>query len=397
MFSFKIIPLLISNILIAGGAALARPLSAPPPRFVSSNQVSDIGLERIKALSGHVDGRVARLLRYGVRSYHIVYKTTYKGKEIEASGLALVPVGLKREAPIICLQHGTSFVKNDVPSLNGGDFTGMELFASAGYIAIAPDFIGYGKSSGVFHPYYDKGHSAMTVVDMIKSVKEFLVTENVAYNDKLFLAGYSEGGYVTLAAAEEIETNPSHGLALTAVVAGAGGYDLTGMLKGVSSNSYYSYPAYLAFVLMSYNTTYDWNKSLTYFFKPSCADALSKYMDGKHDGWFINQRLSTNVNSLFNETFYDNLQDRDKEEQLKRAILKNTIRGWKATAPIRLYHGTRDEIIPYENSEVTLKSFRAAGAENISLKPIPGGSHSSSFGPMMQAFIPWFHELAAVE
>src|SRR3712207_9335251 len=63
------------------------------------------------------------------------------------------------------------------------------------------------------------------------SVKEFLKKENIAFNDNLFLAGYSEGGYVTLAAAQEIENNPEHNLKLTGAAAGAGGYELTEMLK----------------------------------------------------------------------------------------------------------------------------------------------------------------------
>jgi dipeptidyl aminopeptidase/acylaminoacyl peptidase len=386
---------LVTSLFVSQDAISKIPATKDPSYFVSAEEISDLPLESLRAFTRNLgQGKIAALVKYGVKSYNMVYKTHYKGQAIEASGLIFVPTGLKLNAPIISLQHGTTFLKDDAPSITGGEFSGLELFAAAGYIAIMPDFIGYGKSASVFHPYYDKKYSALTIIDMIKSAKEFLAKENVAYNDQLFLAGYSEGGFVTLAAAEEIETNLEHGLEVTAVAAGAGGYDLTGMLKDVTTQIYYSYPAYLAFVLMSYNTTYDWNRPLKDFFKPSNAEALGKYMDGKHDGWFINQKLTTNIASLFAESFYKDLKAAGGETELKKALHRNSIHGWNAKAPIRLYHGTKDEIIPFSNSETTLRYFKSKGTVDISLKPIPGGTHGSSFGPMMQAFIPWFNELA---
>jgi pimeloyl-ACP methyl ester carboxylesterase len=269
----------------------------------------------------------------------------------------------------------------------------MELFASAGYIALMPDFIGYGESEEVFHPYYDEASSALVVIDMIKSAKEFLIEKKIAFNDELFLAGYSEGGYVTLAAAKEIETNPTHGLTVKAVAAGAGGYDLKEMLSGISTNTYYSYPSYLAFVIMSYNNTYEWNKPLTYFFKPRYAEVLDTYMNGNFGGWTINQKLTTDLNELFDADFYSRLKEEDQELQFKQAIQLNTIDAWKTKVPTRLYHGTDDEIIPYENSEITLANFEKAGSTSVTLTSIPGGTHGSSFTPMIRDLVPWFVSL----
>jgi pimeloyl-ACP methyl ester carboxylesterase len=179
---------------------------------------------------------------------------------------------------------------------------------------------------------------------------------------------------------------------VTAVAAGAGGYDLTHMLRGVTTEPYYSYPAYLAFVLMAYNNTYDWNKPLTYYFKKKYADALTKYMDGTHSGWTINSYLTSNLPTLFDTEFYANLKISQGEKVLKDALIGNSVNGWKTKLPIRLYHGTKDEIIPFKNSESTLNSFRAAGSPQVTLTPIPGGTHGSSLVKMMEDFIPWFIE-----
>lgn len=360
--------------------------------YVSATKKSDITTSSLQSYALMIgQPKVAAQLTYGVRSYTLVYETMWNDKLIQVSGLILIPTGIKTAAPVISVQHGTAMGKNEAPSV--ASYTGMELFASAGYIVLMPDYIGYGKSAEIFHPYYDKKHSAMTVIDMISAAKQFLKKEGVLFNDKLFLAGYSEGGYVTMAAAQEIEKNAAHKLTLTAIAAGAGGYSLSHMLQQVTSDSYYAYPAYLAFVLMAYNNTYQWNKPLHYFFKREYADALTKYMNGTIGGNTINSKLSTHLPTLFEQNFYKALKTQDGERILKQALQRNSIGGWKTETPIQLYHGSRDEIIPYENTEVTAKSFKEAGSLTVSIKKINGGTHGSTLYPMMEMFVPWFLSL----
>jgi pimeloyl-ACP methyl ester carboxylesterase len=361
--------------------------------FVSATPIQEISLQTLQTLTAAIDrDELHNMLQYGVTTYRLIYKTTFNNNPINASGLILLPKNIQHASPIISIQHGTTFVKSDAPSASIG-YTGMELFASAGYIALMPDYIGYGESAEIFHPYYDQEHSARAVIDMINASKEYLVKQKIAFNDKLFLAGYSEGGYVTLAAAKSIETNPEHELQVTAVAAGAGGYDLKEMLKGITTQDYYSYPSYLAFVLISYNNTYGWNKPLAYFFQQPYAEALNTYMNGKYDGGFINSKLTTSVKKLFNEQFFERLQTTEGEAELKVALANNSVSGWKTNIPMRLFHGTKDEIIPYHNSEITVKNFTSAGSNDVTLKLIPGGTHGSSFIPMLEEIIPWFQKL----
>jgi alpha-beta hydrolase superfamily lysophospholipase len=389
MSKLNLLFLLTSHLFLNFPEEAHSKISAETPKVISATQNSEAPLHLLKAFTtGMGQKKIASLLKYGVKSYTLVYQTSWKGEIINASGLVLVPAGIKEPAAVLSIQHGTTFLKDEAPSASGG-YTGMELFASAGYIVFMPDYLGYGTSSQLFHPYYDKKHSATSVIDMIKSGKQFLSKEKIPFNDKLFLAGYSEGGFVTLAAAEEIERNPSHQLKLNAIAAGAGGYDLSQMLKSVTTESYYSFPAYLAFVLMSYNKTYDWNKSLEYFFKDRYADALNKYMNGKYGPGTINSHLTTNVSALLNTNFYAQLKKSEGEMQLKRALKNNTVAGWKTQTPIRLYHGTKDEIIPYRNSEVTFTSFQTAGSDNVTLTSIPGGNHGTSFFPMLESVVNW--------
>lgn len=327
-------------------------------------------------------------IKYGVSVYKVIYNTTYQGKDIKASGLICVPEGITTPAPILSAQHGTIFTQNEAPT-NFTGLSGFELFAAAGYVTLIPDYIGFGESKDIFHPYYDQKHSALAVVDMIKAAKAFAEEKDIQVNDKLFLAGYSEGGYVTLAAQKEIETNPAHGLKVTASAAGAGGYDLTAMLAGVASGQAYTYPAYLAYVLQSYIYTNNWNRPLKEFFREPYASRLPSLFNGRNSGGTINRSLTTDPKKLFAPAFFAGLQEANKETALKQALRENSFLDWVPQSPTRLYHGTADNIVPFENSKKTYNRFVSGGASQIEFVPIKGGTHGSSFVPMLQNMVPW--------
>lgn len=386
--------LLISGLLLRcqepAETPVAQEVAESDSYFVSASDGQRTSHMTLQLLAtGFGQPEIAAMLKYDVDSYVIRYMTEYKGERVEASGVIMIPSQLDSEASIVSVQHGTLFSKDEAPSVRGG-LQGVEFFASAGYIAILPDFLGYGASDEIFHPYYDRQHAATTVIDLVRATREFLAHEKIRFNEKLFLVGYSEGGYVTLAAAKEIERKPEYGLTVTAVAAGAGGYDLNEMLRGITAENYYAYPSYLAFVLMSYNHTYDWNRPLADFFRPAYAEALHKYMNGENSGTFINSKLTTDVRALFNPAFYSALHQPGGEATLKEALTDNSVSGWMTDTPIRLYHGTHDQIIPYENSEATLASFKSAGSKNVSLTLLPGKGHGNGFESMLRDFIPWF-------
>ena len=358
--------------------------------FVSATSGEVISRSTLQVLASEFGEDVSpSLFKYDVQNYTLTYLTYYKGELVEASGLVTIPLGMDTAGPIVSLQHGTNFEKTDAPSVRDG-IEGMELFASAGYFTLMPDYLGYGKSDSIFHPYYDRNYSAGSVIHFIRATKEFLGKEGIHFNNKLFLAGYSEGGYVTLAAAKELAENRAHDLTVTAVAAGAGGYDLPGMLREITTTTYYASPGYLAFVVMAYNKTYEWNKPLSYFFKEKYAEALSKYLNGQFSGSYINSKLTNRIEDLFNADFLQSLRSDQGSLEIKEALRNNSVAGWKTEVPVRLYHGTKDEIIPFKNSEITLQKFQDAGSINVTLTPIPGGTHGSSFAPMVREFVPWF-------
>lgn len=391
----------ISILLLAFGLICckeeANPIVPPAPlenNLKGADLLYEVSLNDLKSLAnifGQVD--LVDKIKYGIAAYKIIYETTYKNETVIASGVLYLPTELQAPAPLLSLQHGTTFNKNDVPSASG-TFSGMEYFAAGGYITFMPDFLGYGTSADIFHPYYDQKYSASAVIDIIKAGKSFLDNNGIAYNEQLFLAGYSEGGYVTMATAKEIELHPENNLSVTAIAAGAGGYDLSEMLENIKNDDQYSYPAYLAFVIMSYNETNGWDYPLTYFFQEQYASVLPGLMDGTKSGDQINEGLTTNLNNLLNPEFYKRIKE-GTEEVFQAALIENSIGldNWYPTVPTRLFHGTADMIVPFANSEKVYQNLVNKGAEDIELIAIDGGTHGNSIIPMIQMLIPWFESL----
>ncbi|MVN78144.1 prolyl oligopeptidase family serine peptidase [Hymenobacter sp. HMF4947] len=362
--------------------------------FVSATPVATVSQAQLQALATAAGfGAFTAQLKYNVSYYKFLYKTTYKGQLLQVSGMLGIPLNMPTAPALLSAQHGTMFRYADAPSNFPATFTGFELFASTGFVTLIPDFVGLGVSSGVGQSFYDKPTSAGAVVDMIKAAKYYLSQQQIALNQHLFLVGYSEGGYVTMAAQQEIETNPLQGLTLTAAAEGAGGYDLPGMLSGVASASSYATPAFLALFLQAYNTTYDWNRPLTDFFQAPYAAKLPALLDGTHVRAEIDAALTTSPAALFTPAFYASLSSPSGEPVLKQKMQDNSFANWVPRSPTRLYHGTADESVFYQTSASTFARFQAAGATNVEFFPITGGTHESSIVPMMANALPWLQSL----
>lgn len=123
-----------------------------------------------------------------------------------ASAALLVP-GAKCTAPwaLLSHQHGTSIGVQGVGP--DGINNAAAYFGSQGYVVVMPDYHGYTGSSLPYHPYLQAEPSAAVVIDAVRAARNWLRQNGLDSNmsNKLFLAGTSEGGYVTMAAQRSME------------------------------------------------------------------------------------------------------------------------------------------------------------------------------------------------
>ena len=359
--------------------------SASLPSFVVRNLVNSSPLASF-----------SNQIQYDIDIFRIEYTTHFFGEEITVSGLLCIPKG-EGPFPIVSAHHGTIVKENSAPShysaiTNAASSESYELLASAGFITIVPDYIGYGASSSFFHPYYHAELTTNATIDGIKAAKEYASLNNIQENEQLFLIGYSEGGYVTLATQRAIENSPNLDWTITASAAGAGAYNLRGVMSSILQEEIYTTPHYIAFVAQSYNTSNNWNNPLTDYFNEPFASSLPELFNGINGAGVINANLNDTLSVLVHPSFLTDLRT-GTEGQFLEELERNSVNNWTPIAPLRMYHGDADNIVPFSDSQETYTNFLLNGATNVTFTSIPDGTHTTAIEPMIVDVIPWFLSL----
>ena len=338
----------------------------------------------MNAVQNSAFGDIAKYIDYGVSLYSITYNTTYKGENIKASGLVAFPE-TNNAVPILNFNHGTTSLHRDAPTEDLFQYSFFSNAASAGYIFVIPDYLGFGVSDDILHPYYRSDITGLTIVDMLKATKELAEIEGYNFNGNVFLSGYSEGGFATMSAHKTLEENNFQGLNLVASAPASGGYDMTGMLNYFLSLGTYHQPYYLAYVAISYKTSYDWGLQLSDIFNEPYASLIPQYFNGQYSGGEINSVLSYSVNLLLNENFRNNFYSDPSLNVVVEAFEENSFNQWVPKTKMFMYHGTADITVPYQNSVDTYNNFIANGVNSslVEFIPLESQTHSTGAIPYM--------------
>ena len=198
-------------------------------------------------------------------------------------------------------------------------------------------------------------------------------------NDQLFLIGYSDGGYATLAAQRGIQLHYPDEFLVTASCPMAGPYDLAGtMVDYFLSEPDYSQPYYIPYVLTSHLWYYQGlDVDFHDYFEPFWADTLPSLFDGTHSGGEINEMMPDNPLDILLPDVLDEFINSD-DHFFRQTLQENTLLDWVPESPTYFYHGLGDDIVPYENAQVAYDTFVDSGASNVNLilYPVELGGHS---------------------
>ena len=360
---------------------------------VAVTQTATLPAFQIQLLLG-LQGITSITPRNGVRFYQVRYETVdAHGFKTQASGGLAVPDVAGGAFPLISYQHGTVTQREDVPSrLNTEGFLGAVL-ASLGYVATLPDYLGLGDSPGI-HPYHHAESEATATIDLLRAARTWCSSNSVSLNTKLFLTGYSEGGHATLAAMRAIEARHTNEFKLTAVVGGAGAYDLAGITSDeILQKSPSPNPYYLAYLLNAYVDVYGLASSLSDLFVAPYAATVPPLLDGTHDSTAINSALPTIAANMLRPEYFDDFKLRP-DHPLRVALRANSLIEWTPRAPLRLYHCAGDKDVPPGNTQIAYDSFVARGATQVErFDPLPAANHSGCVEPTLLAALAWFESL----
>ena len=309
-------------------------------------------------------------IEYSAIMYSISYETIDQfGNYTIASGMVAFPDTNNQAYPMVSFQHGTQIRRESAPSMNGFNALSQAM-VTAGYIYMEPDYLGLGVSE-ILHPYHLKDVTASAVVDMLRAVKQFFnQTDLGQYNSQLFLAGYSEGGYATMATVKEIEENLTDEFDITMSFPMAGAYDLSGtMVDLMLSEEPYPDPFYLPFFVLSYIEMYNLGE-ISDFFKPEYAELFPDLFSGAYSGSYIDSFLPDIPIHMMIESVVDEFSS-DENYPFRVYLGENDLYDWSPQNTMYLFHGIIDESVPHQNSIVAYNKFIENGSENVYLELLP--------------------------
>ena len=166
-----------------------------------------------------------------VMVYHMKYETVGgAGEATTASGALMVPSGSSATCqgarPVVMYAHGTNASKTFNMADISGNSEGLlmaAVFASQGYIVVAPNYAGYDTSTLPYHPYLNGDQQSKDMIDALAAARSAYATASASDNGKVFVTGYSQGGFVAMSTHKAMQ---AAGMTVTAAAPMSGPYAL---------------------------------------------------------------------------------------------------------------------------------------------------------------------------
>lgn len=326
------------------------------------------------------------------------YKLTYKsvglnGEEVETAGQLIVPQSATAN-PMLVYQHGTVMGRSELPSQDPSspEFAIIAYcMASLDYVAVLPDYLGYGDSTGV-HPYLHADSEAWVARDMMRAAQTAVQSLNAKLSSQVFIAGYSQGGHAAMALARMLDQDTAREFVVTAAAPMAGPYNIVRSVTEVFIHPQPNSVAEGAFLAVGLNQAHHFYQSLHEVFRPQYVPILTTLFDGSNDWTAVQSKLTMTLQELFQPGYLERAMLNPKS-LFRTALEANAVDQWTPRMPMRLYHGKGDHEVPFSNSQLTYDYMRSHGAAVDLVNLGDGVDHRDGFPLAIMQAAAWFESL----
>jgi pimeloyl-ACP methyl ester carboxylesterase len=235
---------------------------------------------------------------------------------------------------------------------------------------------------------------AFAVGDLLLYAKNNIPV-NLTWNNQLFLVGYSEGGYVTMAGARKIQNNIKYKnvFKVTAAAPMAGPHDLTGvMIPLMLREQPYHEGVYLPMTLRGYHAVYGDIFAKETTLKPEYQN-LWQLVNGFYSAEDVNEAMPAIPREILKEDFITKIVTIGNPAH--EALADNNLCHWQPKMPLHLYHAPNDDLVPFQNS---INAALGCHVPLIPIWPLPipdigpiNTVHAKAFLPCMFAAYAWFY------
>ena len=333
-----------------------------------------------------------------VALYRIAYESVIpelNNQKVIAYGLVAIPEGATSGTPILSYQHGTTFGKEEAPS-NPEESSETRLallqFASQGYIVVAADYFGNGPLSSVPNTYFLKRSTEQAMFDMHTASLEFLKTKNIQPG-KLFLLGWSQGGYNTMLHFRMLE---GANIPVTAAVTASGPASPFQLItRGLYAPRPFDAPwgpPSLTNVIFSYETYFGLTGLSKEFIKPNMYDTARAFYDFKINATAYLNAGGYLLENVFTPKFFET--GKTKSHRFWELLSQAESYLWLSKAPLRQYYSNRDEVIPLELGTAAVIYQTSVGKTNAtSHNAGDSADHRSVYVRALVETKPWFDSM----
>ncbi|MFD1330449.1 alpha/beta hydrolase family protein [Methylopila musalis] len=331
-----------------------------------------------------------------VRLYRVSYDSVVPeqgNRPIRTSGLIAIPDVAATTLPLVSYQHGTVYGKEEVPSTpEHSPETQLMIaqFAAQGYIVIGADYFGMGTSSEP-EGYMVKASHQQATVDMLFAAQPIIKELGFATDD-LFLAGWSQGGFVTTALLEKLE---EIGVPVAAAATASAPIDLAAEMNGILYFPREIDAAWIGttFILSSFafENYYNVPGLAASLIKPEHYEvARAAYMREPFDV----ADVPTTLEDLLRPEYFE--PNYFKSSTYGRLMADTQAYRRVITVPMRNYYGDTDEAIPVGVARLAMTYQQSLGSGNNIVEAISTGEtdHRGTYAKAVPEWKIWFDTLS---
>lgn len=333
--------------------------------------------------------------RNAVSLYRVTYASVVPergNKPTVTSGLLAVPDVEGTSFPMVTYQHGTVYGKQEVPSFpEQSPETQLMIaqFAGQGYVVIGADYFGLGTSTEP-EGYMVKASHQQATYDMLIASRAVLDHLKLT-TTKLFLAGWSQGGFVTMAMLEKLEQS---GIKVEAAATASAPVDAFVALNGFLSFPRKNDASWVnsLFILTAFSFE-------NYYGVPGLARSLiaDAYYDVSRKAYmrepFNAADVPTDLHKLIRADYFD--PQFFATSAYGRLVSQTQAYRWILKSPVRNYYGESDEAISVGLGQLAMTYQRAIGSGNPAVEAVSTGStsHRGTFATAVPKWKSWFDGL----
>lgn len=298
----------------------------------------------------------------------ILYKTvTPDGSRVYASGLIARPKD-EPVAGVISALHHTITDASEAPSITM--MTPDITMALLNYVVIVSDYIGYGSTARLTHPYLHVENTGRVQADMVLAAGEYLKHKHNIDIDSyggLYVMGYSQGGASSVDFMKVVQRDYSDKIHIKKAFIGGAPLDLSVCMNTVMRDTISGYPVGIALVPIGLNYAENLNLDFNNVFSGRLLENYPEWiLSKKYETDVVNDSIgTTNAKEFLHADFFTEEKNPDILKLIDAAYRNSTTHGWTPASPIYIMHGIYDEAVPYENAQAAYDYFRSRGCDVV--------------------------------